>query len=226
MSSTDPLLGLLTAGSPEYFPLYGGRPAIDAGDHTLCAAAPVDNTSQNGVTRPADGDGNSTSVCDIGSYEAPVPSPVAYEVNTTADNTTDDAFCTLREAINAANNAVGSNGDCGALSSGDDTITFDINSTITLSSQLPAILSGRGTLSIDGGGHTISGNNAVRVFYVNAGATLNIQNITIANGNAATDSYGGGILNEGTLTITNSTFSGNTGGDQGGGLYNSETGTV
>jgi CSLREA domain-containing protein len=61
-SDTNPQLGALT-GSPAYFPLNTGSPAIDAGSNDICAAAPVNNTSQNGVTRP-----NGTS-CDIGSVE-------------------------------------------------------------------------------------------------------------------------------------------------------------
>ncbi|MBI5822733.1 MAG: Ig-like domain repeat protein [Chloroflexi bacterium] len=68
--NTDPSLGTLT-GSPAYFPLNTGSPAIDAGDNTACAAAPVSNASQNGLTRPLDGNGDSTLTCDIGSYEAP-----------------------------------------------------------------------------------------------------------------------------------------------------------
>ncbi len=58
----DPALGSLT-GSPAYFPLNAGSPAIDTGDDTVCANAPVNNTSQNGVTRPLG------AHCDIGAYE-------------------------------------------------------------------------------------------------------------------------------------------------------------
>jgi hypothetical protein len=70
---SDPNLGALT-GSPAYFPLLPGSPAIDAGDNTTCAAAPVNNQSQNGVTRPQDGDDpDSAATCDIGSVEAIFP---------------------------------------------------------------------------------------------------------------------------------------------------------
>jgi len=68
MSNTNPLLGALT-GSPAYLPLNLGSPAIDEGDNAVCAAAPVNNTSQNGVTRPIDGDGNGTATCDMGAFE-------------------------------------------------------------------------------------------------------------------------------------------------------------
>jgi predicted outer membrane repeat protein len=60
---SDPILGTLT-GSPAYFPLISGSPAINAGDNAACADAPVNNESQNGISRPQN------SICDIGSYEA------------------------------------------------------------------------------------------------------------------------------------------------------------
>jgi hypothetical protein len=46
-----------------------GSPAIDQGNDAVCAAAPVNNTSQNGVTRPTDGDGNGTVICATGAFE-------------------------------------------------------------------------------------------------------------------------------------------------------------
>jgi len=59
---SDPALGSLT-GSPAYFPLNTGSPAINAGDDTICGATPVSNASQNGITRPQG------AHCDIGSFE-------------------------------------------------------------------------------------------------------------------------------------------------------------
>ena len=48
--------------------------------------------------------------------------------------------------------------------------------------------------------------NSYQVLLVNLGATLTLNDLTIANGSSG---YGGGIYNDGTLTVTNSTFSGN-----------------
>jgi LPXTG-site transpeptidase (sortase) family protein len=154
-----------------------------------------------------------------------------YTVNTLNDDTNNDGLCTLREAILAANNAPANN-NCGSASSGNDTITFNVSgTTITLTSTLPNIVSGQGTLTIDGGGNiTISGNNSVRVMYVNSGANLTLQNLTIANGNGG--DFGGGIRNDGTLAIISSTIANNRAGDfiagvgGGGGIFNSGTLTV
>src|SRR5450759_3961866 len=146
-------------------------------------------------------------------------------VNTLEDNTTNgDGLCTLREAITAANNNVNFN-DCTGAGYGANTITFSVNGPILLGSQLPTITDAAG-LTIDGTGQTvtISGNNAVRVMQVGAGASLTLNNLTIANGIAA---GGGGIFNNGTATITNSTFSGNSApGNFGGGINNSGGSTL
>ncbi|MCX7791115.1 MAG: CSLREA domain-containing protein [Chloroflexaceae bacterium] len=148
----------------------------------------------------------------------------AYVVNSLADTTANDTFCTLREAILAANNAP-ANANCGAGSAANDTITFSVSGTITLGLFLPNIVSGAGTLTIDGSGQTItiSGNNAVRVMIVDSGADLTLRNLTITN--ASTPLSGGGVVNSGTLTVSNSTFSGNSAGS-GGGIVNLSSGTL
>ena len=64
-----------------------------------------------------------------------------------------------------------------------------------------------GDTRLDGTGHqvTISGNNAVRVFYVNTNVSLTLINLTIANGLSG-DGCGGGIYNEGMLNAANCHF--------------------
>jgi hypothetical protein len=78
MSNTNPLLGALT-GSPAYFPLNAGSPAINRGDDSVCAVWPVNNQSQNGVTRPQG------AHCDIGSYEFSDTTPPTVQSITSAD---------------------------------------------------------------------------------------------------------------------------------------------
>lgn len=63
----DPKLGPLQgSGSALTHALLEGSPAIDAGTNTGCPA-----TDQRGLSRPIDGDGNGSAVCDIGAVEYP-----------------------------------------------------------------------------------------------------------------------------------------------------------
>ncbi len=104
-----------------------------------------------------------------------------------------------------------------------DTITITATGTITPDIALPEILK---PLAITGPGTallTVSGGNTVQVFFVGSGVTASISNLTIANGNPnnVASGDGGGIRNDGTLTVTNTTLSGNSaGGGGGGGIFN------
>jgi hypothetical protein len=65
VSSADPKLGPLAnnGGSTNTFALLAGSPALDAGDDAVCAAVPVNNLDQRGITRPQG------AHCDIGAHE-------------------------------------------------------------------------------------------------------------------------------------------------------------
>ena len=170
-------------------------------------------------------------------------------VNSAADTAANDGQCTLREAITNANGDDQSGSTDCAAGSGPDTITFSlpINSTITLSSSLPAISS---TLTIDGStapGLTVSGGGMAgrRPFTIFSGAVVTITRITIAqaigmsaifnqgtltlNDSVVRDNIvllGAGLRNMGgTLVVNNTTFYNNQAPDRGGGLY-IESGTV
>jgi CSLREA domain-containing protein len=145
-------------------------------------------------------------------------------VNSLADNKAIDGSCTLREAIENANNNAATNADC-AAGDGADTITFGVSGTITLVTSLPAVTDAAG-LALDGSGQavTISGNHVSKIAIVPPGATLSLSHLTIANGYS--DTFGGAISNSGTLVITNSVFSGNDAYYYGGGISNSGTLTI
>jgi fibronectin-binding autotransporter adhesin len=110
-----------------------------------------------------------------------------------------------------------------AALAGGGTVTFSCSGTITLAATITIAAD----TTIDGSGQTvtISGNHALRVFTVNSGVTLNLNKLTVADGNSAALD-GGGIYNSGTLTVSNSTFDGNSAALNGGGIYNSGTLTV
>ena len=138
--------------------------------------------------------------------------------------------CTLRDAL--------------ALAVPNDTITFaqGFSGTITLSaSNGPLILAqgvtitgpGQTSLFISGGCTTCAAggthSDGVRVFVVNSGVTATISGVTIERGRAGDGSGGGGILNHGALTVTDSTISGNAtgnGGNGGNGVYGGNGGGI
>src|SRR5690606_32437553 len=75
-----------------------------------------------------------------------------------------------------------------------------------------------GTLTINGNGATISGNDERRILYTFMGANLTLNNLTITAGNAGVYN-GGGIYSPGsTLTLTDVIISGSA-ADHGGGIY-------
>jgi CSLREA domain-containing protein len=127
-------------------------------------------------------------------------------VNTLLDSSVaSDGMCSLREAINNANAMSDTTGgDCTA-GTGNDTIAFSVSGTITVASALPSIAN---TIEIDGTGQTIAidGGGSNSIFVNSSGALTTLNNLTISNG--ATTGNGGGVLNNGNLTVTNATFLG------------------
>jgi hypothetical protein len=107
------------------------------------------------------------------------------------------------------------------------TVTFACDGTIRLASTItiPA------DTTLDARGHqiTISGNGAVRVFYVNPNVDFTLINLTVANGSC--DTTGAGILNGGgTVNAISVAFAWNsvvkTNGNTQGGAIRNELGTL
>jgi predicted outer membrane repeat protein len=106
---------------------------------------------------------------------------------------------TAGSCIEAALDAALSGGGNITFDCGPNPVTITVTNTVTI---------GEST-SVDGGGLiTISGGGTMQVFVVNSGETLALANLAVSYGYNG-DGMGGAILNEGTLTVSNSTFSGN-----------------
>ncbi|MBN9517016.1 right-handed parallel beta-helix repeat-containing protein, partial [bacterium] len=175
--------------------------------------------------------------------------PAVLTVNSILDTANPaDGYLTLRQAIGIVNSPTLPGGlseeiqdqISGTLHGGGvDTIVFD-PSLVTA----PIVLTGGALeltvdsdvsrVTVDGGdGVTVDANLASRVFIIEIGSWASFTNLTIANGNfeaPALSPGGGGILNAGTLTITDSTFSGNItsafDGGGGGAIANTESGVL
>jgi len=124
-----------------------------------------------------------------------------------------------------------------------DTIVFSVTGTITLDctdpGDGPLVISQNLTISGPGAANlAISGGlpsaYACQVFVVNTAVTATISGVTIENGICSYSPMspmclsGGGIQNSGTLTVSNSTLSGNSAGvgELGGGIFNDNSGTL
>jgi fibronectin-binding autotransporter adhesin len=218
----DAKLGTLafSGGVTQSIPLLAGSPAINAGSNTAATSAGLANDGRGGPFSRFSGAGG---IVDIGAFEVQA-TPVALVVNNTGD--ADDGNygagqLSLREAVRLSANP------------GADTITFAAGLgpvTLTTAELILRDATGATTISGPSGGtqvvtrSTAGGTPQFRIFSLDPGASANFNNITISNGNAA-GSFGGGILafNLSTLTVTNSTVSGNTASFAGGGIDNRET---
>jgi hypothetical protein len=123
----------------------------------------------------------------------------------TVTNLNDSGAGSLRQAIIDANPG--------------DTIDFAANLTGTITLTTAELVVGK-NLTISGPGLsvlTVSGNNASRVFNI-TGGIVSISGLTIANGHS-TSANGGGIYNDGTLTVASSAITDNQ-AYYGGGIFN------
>ncbi len=97
ISNGDPNLGPLhnNGGQTTTRALLPRSDAIDAGDNAICAADPVNGIDQRGVSRPQDGDGNGSPICDIGAYELQPPQPTETPAATPSDTATPSPTATV-----------------------------------------------------------------------------------------------------------------------------------
>lgn len=232
----DPLLGPLqdNGGPTQTMKLPSNSTAVDAGSDDVLSSPLSLTTDQRGSGFPR----RQGAHVDIGAYEADAAQTgsTTFTVTVTADH--DDglcgiADCTLREALNAANDTAGAN-----------TIRFanTLSGTITLTGGELVITD---TLTVQGPGALIlavDGNLAGRIWRIDtAGLVVAITKLTLKRGHVTSTviGRGGAITNNGTLTMTDCAISnsdvtsgqgGNFGGagnpGQGGGIYNTGTLTL
>jgi hypothetical protein len=138
----------------------------------------------------------------------------------TVINTNDSGAGSLRQALADANDG--------------DTIDFDPAVTscpppgckITLFSGELLV---NASITISGPGAdalAVGGANVFRVFEISFGKSVTISGLGITAGNGNSNGNGGGILNNGTLTVTNCVIGGNHSGSSGGGIYNNQGATL
>lgn len=157
-------------------------------------------------------------------------------VTTHLDSVSDNNLCSLRQAIIAANTDL-SVGGCSA-GNGADTIFLEDATTYILSesganedASITGDLDIIEDLTIIGGSSatqksTIRGGGLDRVLHIIGSINVNIQNLNIEDGHAAS-SDGGCIYNQGgTLALTAVSISECTADNQGGGLFNTSDGIV
>ncbi len=138
--------------------------------------------------------------------------------------------CTATDLISAISAANGSGGTVTLTSGCLYTLTAVNNTTDGGGVGLPVIT---GNVTVQGNGATItrstaSGTPVFRIFDVSSSGSLTLSSLTVNNGLANNGQQGGGgIFNHGSLTISGSTFTGNSApassGTSGGGINNSGT---
>ncbi len=193
-------------GPTQTMPPLPGSPALGAG------------VAVSGVTGDQRGFNRPSTNPDIGAFQTQAK---PFVVTTAADPGMIAGQLSLREAINLSD-AYDNNANV-TFAPGLDGATIILDGA-----ELPQVT---GQVQITGPGASqvgVSGDSLSRVLDIAAGAVVNISGLTIENGNDDVPDIlnfgnGGGIFNEGNLTLTDSVVSGNFAGF-GGGIANYGTG--
>jgi CSLREA domain-containing protein len=174
--------------------------------------------------------------CASGSVDAGAVQTNQYVVNTLVDSndgSCTSTTCSLRDAIGAANSAGGditflssltSTGTPGTINLSSGASPAGTGSTLGVSGQANIIGPGANQLTVAGDDDT----NVGSVLTVNSGAQVSLYGLTIAAGYTNNSPGGGGINNQGTLTVMAGAISGNLTGNglSGAGIFNGGTLTL
>ena len=142
------------------------------------------------------------------------------------DNGNVDGQVTLREAIQAANTNLSVDGSEAGDPGADIIDLSGLTGTITLGGTELTITE---ELTLMGPGDddlTISANGMSRVINVTANVPLTVEGLTITGGITTGTDNGAGINSAGTVTLNNSTVSGNSSNVDGGGIFSNVSVTL
>ena len=145
-------------------------------------------------------------------------SQASAAITVTVTNANDSGAGSLRQALAAV--PAGGTIDFAVGLSGQ---TIPLASELVLSKGVTIDASGLG------GGLSLSGGGATRLFRVIVGGNLTLRSLTLTGGNgtgAAGSGFGGAIHNAGTTTVERCTLSGNSASNYGGGIHNALAGTL
>jgi hypothetical protein len=138
LSNTAPKLGPLAdnGGPTQTMALLGGSPAINAGNDSVCAAAPVSGVDQRGIARPQGADcdlgavefvGVATPITTFSATQTPCSQQVTLSAQVSGGSGTPTGTVTFREGTTILGSASLSNGQASllttALGSGSHSVT-------------------------------------------------------------------------------------------------------
>lgn len=211
---SDPLLAVLAlnGGSTLNHALGSSSPALDTGDNGSCAS-----TDQRGVTRPIDGNNNSTATCDMGAFEYGIQIEIGDATVTEGDSGTIAAtFMVTRSLQTSGTDTI----EFATITNTAATADFTAVPSTTLTFTLGEITK---TITVDVTGDTLDepdetffvqlGNPSAGVFFSQAVGTgtildddsapaLSIADSSVTEGNSGSKTA--------TFTVTLSTASGST----------------
>jgi hypothetical protein len=190
------------------------------------ATAVCSQDDQRGLAR--------TAPCDIGSFAASIPTTTLYALPDgtasapcTTESLTAASVCSFETALTEANgdsdqyviDLESPTGDSIYMGLGGLGVADTISASMTIQAD-PDV-------GFDTAAPTLDAESNGTVLDIAGTYDVTLGGVTLENGEAPVASFGGGILNGGygTLDVTGSTFTDNT-GDGGGGISNSDGGTL
>ncbi|MCA9102605.1 MAG: hypothetical protein KDA63_15705 [Planctomycetales bacterium] len=210
VTGVDPMLDVLAdnGGPTQTHAPLPGSPVVNAGDPGI-AGAPANDQRGAPFVRE-------NGTIDIGAYEA---QSLALVVDTNVDESDGDYSAldlALREALELTNANPGpdSVSFAGALSGSTIFLTLG---QLTIADDVDVLGLGANALTVDAQGNS-------RVLGVDFGATATVSGLTLTGG--GNEANGGGIINNGDLTVIDSRIAGNGASGIGGGIRNDNVLTV